>query len=319
MMRRFVPTITIVIAMCLLAAGIGAEDQPKRVMNFIAVMDLRCGSGIDKETGVALTEVLINEMVKMKKYTVIDRANRDKILSEAGFQQTACVDESCTIEMGRQLGVGKIIVGSITKVGKTYVVNLQLINVETAAIETSASETCEGCEIDKLIGAIATAARKLMGEEAPQPAVLRQPAPPAAIIPQSVETKQIANSGLFTSYQEGKAMVIFFAIPFPSHGIGVGICDGQNTIGYVWNLTYFYYETNPGVHNFTMACQYSDIPKYKNLMRSTGDLELSAGKTVFMKIVPTLGPGYGISITEPSIGLTEAQKCKYKPRQINFR
>ena len=158
-----------VLVFCFLAIGSGADDQPvKRVMNFIAVMDLRCGTAIDKETGVALTEMLINEMVKMKKFTVIDRANRDKILSEAGYQQTACVDESCTIEMGRQLGVGKIIVGSISKVGKTYVVNLQLINVETAAIETSASETCEGCEVDKLIGSITTAAHKLMGEE-PQP------------------------------------------------------------------------------------------------------------------------------------------------------
>jgi len=168
MKRKSIFKISVLLLLCL-TLSLSADEPVKRVMNFIAVMDLRCGTGIDKETGVALTEILINEMVKMKKYTVIDRANRDKILSEAGYQQAGCVDTSCTIEMGRQLGVGKIIIGSISKIGKTYVVNVQLINVETAAIETSASETCEGCEVDKLIGSISNAAHKLMGEEVAPP------------------------------------------------------------------------------------------------------------------------------------------------------
>jgi len=161
---------TIVLVPCLVTVAFSADEQPKRVMNFLAVMDLKCGKEIAKEQCSALTDVLIDEMVKMKKYTVIDRANRDKILSEAGFQQTGCVDESCTIEMGRQLGVGKIIVGSVTMMGETYLVNLQLLNVETAAVETSARETCEKCKIDNLIATTAGTVRKLMGEEAPPPA-----------------------------------------------------------------------------------------------------------------------------------------------------
>jgi len=159
----------IVLAQCLVGVTFSADEQPKRVMNFLAVMDLKCGKEIAKEQCSALTDVLIDEMVKMKKYTVIDRANRDKILSEAGFQQTGCVDESCTIEMGRQLGVGKIIVGSVTMMGETYLVNLQLLNVETAAVETSARETCEKCKIDNLIATTASTVRRLMGEEAPPP------------------------------------------------------------------------------------------------------------------------------------------------------
>ena len=163
-MRREIIISTIAITFCLLVAGIGADDQPqKKVMDFLAVMDLRCGEGIKKEQCAALTDVVIDELVKIKKYTVIDRANRDKILSEAGFQQTACVNESCTIEMGRQLGVGKLVVGSITQLGTTYLVNLQLLNVETAAVDISATEECK-CDLDGLIGAMRNAARKLMGE-----------------------------------------------------------------------------------------------------------------------------------------------------------
>lgn len=164
-MKRGVGIAIVVFALSLLATGSGAENQPeKRVMNYLAVMDLRCGKGVDQDIGVALTDVVIEELVKLKKYTLIDRANRDKILGEVGFQMIGCVDESCTVEAGRILGVGKIAVGSITKIGDTYLVSLQLINVETAAVEIAERETCKKCELSDLINTVAKAARKLMGE-----------------------------------------------------------------------------------------------------------------------------------------------------------
>ena len=161
-MKRKVIIVLITVISCLLAAGSGADEEPKRVMNFIAVMDLNCGKGIDAEACKALTDVIIHELVKVGTFTVIDRANRDRILAEQGFQQTGCVDESCTVEAGRLLGVGKIVVGSISKVGATYLINLQLVNVQSAAVEISASEECK-CELDGLIQAVRNATRKLMG------------------------------------------------------------------------------------------------------------------------------------------------------------
>ena len=86
----------IVLLICLIGAGSVAEDQPKkRVMNFLAVMDLKCGKVVPQGNCTALTDVVIEELVKIKKYTIIDRANRDKILGEMGFQMTGCMDESC--------------------------------------------------------------------------------------------------------------------------------------------------------------------------------------------------------------------------------
>ena len=179
MKRKLIASLICITAICFFINGIVADDQPqKKVMNFLAVMDLRCGKEIEKEQCGALTDVIIDEMVKMKKYTIIDRANRDKILSEAGYQQTGCVDNSCTIDMGRQLGVGKLIVGSVTRMGETYLINLQLLNVETAAVETSARERCDKCKLEDLIDAIINAARKLMGEEpVPTPSGGTQPKP----------------------------------------------------------------------------------------------------------------------------------------------
>jgi len=164
MARKILDTI-VVFAFCLFTAETGADQQPeKRVMNFLAVMDLNCGTVLNKENCIALTNVVINAVVNLKKYSVVDRANRDKILAEAHFQQTTCVDERCTIEMGRQLGVGRMVVGSVSKLGNTYLVNLQLLNVETAAVDESATEKCDKCSLEKLIDTVGDVARILMGE-----------------------------------------------------------------------------------------------------------------------------------------------------------
>ncbi len=160
---RKIHTSLLVVMACLVMVG-GHADQPeKRVMNFLAVMDLKCGKDIKKEQCAFLTNVVIDELVKSKKYTVIDRANRDKILGEAGFQMSACVDESCTVEAGRILGAGKIITGSVDLIDKTYFLNIQLINVETAAVEASATKLCE-CDFKELIDTIRYAARNLVAE-----------------------------------------------------------------------------------------------------------------------------------------------------------
>lgn len=154
------------ILLILLVVGtVIADDQPQKVMNFIAVMDLKCGKSIEKDQCSALTDIVIQELVKIKKYRVIDRANRDKILSEVGFQQTGCVEGSCTVEAGRVLGVGKIVVGSITRLGDTYLVNLQLVNVETAEVELGVDQQCKQCKLADLVNTLKNAARKLMGEE----------------------------------------------------------------------------------------------------------------------------------------------------------
>jgi formylglycine-generating enzyme required for sulfatase activity len=183
MQTRIFISLTCLFIVCLIMGNSGAEDQPeKRVMNFIAVMDLKCDEGIKPGVCKSLTDVIIDELVKVGTYTVIDRANRDKILSEQGFQQTGCVEESCTVDAGRLLGVGKIVVGSLTKIGETYLVNLQLINVQTGAVETSASERCK-CDLDGLIDTVINATRKLMGKTSAQ----SQPVPPAGETPPKPE------------------------------------------------------------------------------------------------------------------------------------
>jgi len=57
-MRKKTTLALMLISLSLMASGLVADNQPeKKVMNFIAVMDLNCGPGIDKPVCKSLTDV----------------------------------------------------------------------------------------------------------------------------------------------------------------------------------------------------------------------------------------------------------------------
>ncbi|MFA5847383.1 MAG: CsgG/HfaB family protein [Thermodesulfovibrionales bacterium] len=161
-----------------------AEETPKKVKridSYIAVFDLETTGKVDKDVIRPLTESIRREIVKSGKYEVIDRGNMDKILGEQKFQLSGCVSGQCIVEVGQLLGVGKIITGSVSMVGKTYYFSLQLVNVETGKIEDQSEDECK-CEIDDLIKSSKRLVKKLMGETIPDQQVttkaLEKPAMP---------------------------------------------------------------------------------------------------------------------------------------------
>ena len=172
------------------------EGEVYRVQNYIAVMDLDLGKGADPAFRALLTNGLINELVRIGRYSIIDRANRNRILEEQGFQVQDCVEESCRVNAGRLLGVGKIVIGSITKVENTYFGMIQLINVETGKVESSAKEQCE-CSPKDLLELAGVLAGKLMGLQVSfTPKGPQAPAPQQGIITEPSQ-KIVGKGGLY--------------------------------------------------------------------------------------------------------------------------
>jgi sulfatase modifying factor 1 len=139
----------------------------KRVDSMLAVFDFDVQGDIDKSIARSLAESVRIEIVNSGKYEVIDRSNMNKILKEQAFQMTGCVAKECAVEAGQMLGVGKIVVGTVGLIGKTYYLTLALVNVETGKTEIVKDEECK-CEVDALIATSKRVAKGLMGQ-APQP------------------------------------------------------------------------------------------------------------------------------------------------------
>jgi len=127
----------------------------------IAVVELR--GEISESESAALTDKVIDEILKSDKYLLFERSQMEDILREQGFQQTGCTNTECAIEIGQLLGVKKIVFGNIGKVGKIYSVSLKMVNVETGEIEKSTSIETKGTLEDVLTKGIIKAVQALIG------------------------------------------------------------------------------------------------------------------------------------------------------------
>ena len=116
---------------------------------YLAVLELEA-VGLTKSEAKILTQRLTSKMIELGDYTVVERANIDKILSEQKFQYSGCVATECAVEIGQLLGAEVTVIGTVSKFGKTYTIDSRIIKVESGEALRSASFTHTG-EIDELL------------------------------------------------------------------------------------------------------------------------------------------------------------------------
>lgn len=132
--------------------------------NHVAFFDLTT-QNVDSTILLPLSESIRRELVRSGKYKVINRGDMNLRLGEQMFVMSACVTGPCTgiMEAGQLLGVGKVIIGSINMIGKTYYLSLSLIDVKTGNIERISEDKFKG-EVDGLIESSKRVTKRLMGE-----------------------------------------------------------------------------------------------------------------------------------------------------------
>lgn len=80
-----------------------------------------------------LESILVNN----GKLIVVDRSNLDKIRQEQGFQLSGEVSDESAKAIGKMLGAGAIVTGSLMNLGDSWRLTLKAINVETATVAAS--------------------------------------------------------------------------------------------------------------------------------------------------------------------------------------
>ena len=133
------------------------------VKTAVAVLELD-PNGVTESEAKALSDRLRIEIFNVGVYEVMEREKMNRILDEMQFQLKDCTSDECAIEIGRLVGVKKIIAGSISKIGELYTVSARLIDVETSKIEATAIEDVEGTLGIVLTKAIPSIAMKISGK-----------------------------------------------------------------------------------------------------------------------------------------------------------
>jgi hypothetical protein len=128
----------------------------------IAVMDL-VGKNVSQQDAAIITDKLRSEIIKSKKFGVFERERMNEILKEQGFQQSGvCSSEDCAAQAGNIIGVSRMVVGSIGRVGGSYLIAVRMIDVETGKILRNVDGEFKGTIEDALTSEISAVAQKLL-------------------------------------------------------------------------------------------------------------------------------------------------------------
>ena len=128
-----------------------------------AVLDFQ-GRGVGADEPKVLADRFRVELFRRHVYRLLERSEVDKILKEQGFQKSGACDQSeCAVDVGKLLGVRRMIIGVVSRIGATWTVTVRVVDVETGEIVQSAVLDRHG-NIDGLLQpGMADLARKLQG------------------------------------------------------------------------------------------------------------------------------------------------------------
>jgi len=121
----------------ILTTGAFAKEDKMR----LAVLDFQ-PNDVSKYASKAVSDIIGTEMAKKNDLTMVERSQIGAILNEQGFQNTGCTDNSCAVEVGKLLSCSKILIGSLSKLGKVYTITAKLVDVEKGSVDFAESESC---------------------------------------------------------------------------------------------------------------------------------------------------------------------------------
>ena len=116
-------------------------------------------AGVREYEAISLSNRLHSELIKTRRFRVVENEKVNDILKEMGFQQIgACTSEECVVQVGNMLGARLMVTGSVGKVGRTYTVDVRIIDVQTRGVLMAKTGNTRG-KIDELLVLMSQIAR----------------------------------------------------------------------------------------------------------------------------------------------------------------
>jgi len=164
MFRRKNIIISILIVLVFLISSIPAFTQERPEVAVVAITSTASGYSwrSDSPLAIAATDLMVNALVNSNRFRLFERAKLDAIMQEQNFQHfSGMVDQSTAVQLGKMIGVGAIVTGTVTNVSvssgsgfqigpvkvrkRSAKVNMTIrfVDVTTGEILYSASESCK--------------------------------------------------------------------------------------------------------------------------------------------------------------------------------
>ncbi len=129
----------------------------------VLYFDVHAESDAYKFLSGAICDMLITDLVLSDKFTVVEREELDKVLSEIKLGIEGLTKMENVIKVGELLNAKYIITGSVTVIGDNYRLDVRMIEVETGEIIFAEKAQCSSK--DRLFDAVDMIADKICGSE----------------------------------------------------------------------------------------------------------------------------------------------------------
>jgi TolB-like protein len=142
--------LTVFIILCFLLFFSSSVYSAEKIA--VAVLDFDA-KNISQESAEAVTDLLRTELFNTGRFKVVERQRIKRILEEIQFQSSGLTDADQAAEIGRLLNVSKIMIGTVTRLGETHLINTRMVDVQSGLVILAESVESTGGE-GKLPGAI---------------------------------------------------------------------------------------------------------------------------------------------------------------------
>jgi len=171
---RFISVIAGIAAALLLIFGLSKNSiaQEKRVPKLTLAVLPFSSAGIKDYEAVSLSNRLHSELVKTKRFKVVEIEKVEALLKEIAFHQSGIFREEYVAHVGKMLGAQLILAGSVGKVGNTYTVDVRIISVQSRRVIKASTGNSKG-KTDDLLQLMNDIARELAHPKAKKKEVAR--------------------------------------------------------------------------------------------------------------------------------------------------
>jgi hypothetical protein len=145
------PTAVVPPAKPVVAADSIVPGRPKPIPRIWTAAVLPFTGSLPPAELAALSNRFESEMIAQDSFLILERRRMDLILKEQGFQQSgACAGADCEVEVGQLLGVQKVFIGEVSRVGGTTTLDVRRVDVATGRDEFGHSLDIRGSAEDVL-------------------------------------------------------------------------------------------------------------------------------------------------------------------------
>jgi hypothetical protein len=116
---------------------------------------------VSKSDAQVITGLFETALVNTSVYTVIEQNQINEILNAQEYALSSCTDEKCAIQVGQLIGSEQIVLGTLSLVEGTHILNAKIIDVATGV--NVRADKVVGQSLSEITGAAELLAFKLAG------------------------------------------------------------------------------------------------------------------------------------------------------------